>query len=176
MRSGGINNPPAHNRTLKKKIKIRMSSRGRSLHAFNLRAHLKAYFKSSRALSRIAIKKPVLKLLPRKLKVWYPPLSIVTIILRLVLEKTSSVSLETPLDLFSACFHETITSKLTGIYPKLIHLKNKRTHCTTDHIFKTKLFLTTKNAHISRSAVDIHQFVNYFKLVLAPWWKQIFIR
>lgn len=73
LRSGGINKPPSHNRTLKKKIKIRTSSRGQSSHAFCLKAHLVAYFTRSRTLSRIAIKKTCLKLQPRKLKVWYPP-------------------------------------------------------------------------------------------------------
>jgi len=71
-------------------------------------------------------------LLPRKQKVSYPPLSVITMMLRLVLEKRSSVSPETPLHLRRGCFHGTVTSKLTEIYPKRIYLQNKRTHCTTD--------------------------------------------
>lgn len=77
------------------------------MHVFHLGIHLAAYFKTSRALRRIIIKtKKVLKLLPRKQKVLYLPLPIITVILRLVLENRSSVSLETPLDLLVDVFME----------------------------------------------------------------------
>lgn len=39
-------------------------------------------------------------------------------------------------------------------YPKLIHPQNKGNHCTTDHFFKAKLFLTTRNSCNSVPTID----------------------
>lgn len=49
------------------------------------------------------------------------------------------------------------------IYPKLIHPQNKGSHCTTDHFFKAKLLLTTRNSRNSISTIDRTSACQLFK-------------
>lgn len=166
MRSGGISNRPSHNPTLKKINKSECPLEGNLCMYFIQEYLLHLILKGLEIYEGSLLKKNqnnCTKIATQKTKSFISTPVHYHKYFEFSARKKIQCSTGVSTYLFRGCFHRSITSKLTETYPKIIHLQNRRTYCITDHIFKAKLFLTTTNSHISRSTIDRHQIVNYFK-------------